>query len=467
MEGNECTWNFRSRLISVRGQEFKVFGAKPNWRIRRVILQEDVTLQPRTQQTVKAQTVYSRLSSDSGNWITESTQLRPGVRVARTLVRDASSDVLLPVMNNSETEVTLLRGTPLSSLEEVDVAQRDDESSKDEDIAYLDPLWNTVDDSVTDVERHKLKVLLRQYSSVFSRGEGDLGRATTVMHKIDTGTSRPFRQALRRQPISLQTEVDKQLRQMEDQGIIYPSQSEWSSNIVVVRKKDGSLRCCVDYRQLNERTVKDTYPLPRIDDCLDTLAGSKLFSTFDLRSGYYQVAMDPADAHKTTFVTRRGTFAFKVMPFGLCNAPATFQRLMDVTMMGLNLEICLIYLDDIIVDDIIVFSTDVTSHIERLEKLFCRLKTANLKLKPSKCRLMQTSVGFLGYVVSGEGISTDPMKIEAVQSWPIPRKLRDVRSFLGLCGYYRRFVPNFSEVAAPLHALTQKGRAFVRLSDGV
>jgi len=170
--------------------------------------------------------------------------------------------------------------------------------------------------------------------------------------------------------------------------------------------------------------------------------------------------MDPADAHKTTFVTRRGTFAFKVMPFGLCNAPATFQRLMDVTMMGLNLEICLIYLDDII-----VFSTDVTSHIERLEKVFCRLKTANLKLKPSKCRLMQTSVGFLGYVVSGEGISTDPVKIEAVQSWPIPRKLRDVRSFLGLCGYYRRFVPNFSEVAAPLHALTQKGRAFVWNSD--
>jgi len=151
LEGNECTWNFRSRLISVRGQEFKVFGAKPTWRIRRVILQEDVTLQPRTQQTVKAQTVYSRLSSDSGNWITESTQLRPGVRVARTLVRDASSDVLLPVMNNSETEVTLPRGTPLSSLEEVDVAQRDNESSKDEDIAYLDPLWNTVDDSVTDV----------------------------------------------------------------------------------------------------------------------------------------------------------------------------------------------------------------------------------------------------------------------------------------------------------------------------
>ena len=278
-----------------------------------------------------------------------------------------------------------------------------------------------------------------------------------MTHKIDTGGSRPLRQALRRQPISLQAEIDQQLRQMEEQGIIYPSQSEWSSNIVVVRKKDGSLRCCVDYRHLNERTIKDTYPLPRIDDCLDALAGAKLFSTFDLRSGYYQVKMDPGDAHKTTFLTRRGTFAFRVMPFGLCNAPATFQRLMDATMLGLNFEICLVYLDDII-----VFSDgNPQTHLERLEQLFCRLKAANLKLKPSKCSLLQTSVSFLGYVVSGDGISTDIQKVEAVQSWPIPRKLRDVRSFLGLCGYYRRLVPNFSDVAAPLHALIQKGRSFI------
>jgi len=233
-----------------------------------------------------------------------------------------------------------------------------------------------------------------------------------VTHKIDTGASKPVRQALRRQPISLQAEIDQQLRQMEEQGIIYPSQSEWSSNIVVVRKKDGSLRCCVDYRQLNERTIKDTYPLPRIDDCLDALAGAKFFSTFDLRSGYYQVAMDPGDAPKTTFLTRRGAFAFRVMPFGLCNAPATFQRLMDVTMLGLNFDICLVYLDDII-----VFSDgNVQTHLERLEQLFCRLKAANLKLKPSKCSLLQTSASFLGYVVSGDGISTDPQKIEAVQS---------------------------------------------------
>jgi hypothetical protein len=223
----------------------------------------------------------------------------------------------------------------------------------------------------------------------------------------------------------------------------------------MVKKKDGSLRFCVDYRQLNEKTVKDSYPLPRIDDCLDTLGGSVWFSTVDLRSGYHQVAMDQEDARKAAFVTRRGTFAFTVMPFGLCNAPATFQRLMDHAMVGLNFEVCLVYLDDII-----VFSPDVETHLDRLEQLFVRLRQANLKLKPSKCHFLQSSVEFLGYFVSGNGISTDPHKVEVVQNWPTPTKLREVRSFLGLCSYYRRFVEGFSTLAEPLHALTRKHTPF-------
>ena len=326
------------------------------------------------------------------------------------------------------------------------------------DTYHVDSLVDDAHESLSPLERQQLARLLRRYSDVFSSSDGDLGRTDAVMHRIDTGNAKPVRQTLRRQPVALRAEIDQQLRQMEEQGVIYPSQSEWASNIVVV-KKDGGLRCCVDYRQLNERTVKDTYPLPRIDDCLDTLAGASLFSTFDLRSGYYQVAMDPRDAHKTTFVTRNGTFAFRVMPFGLCNAPATFQRLMDVTMMGLNLKICLVYLDDI------VFSRDVQSHLERLELLLRRLKGAKLKLKPSKCHLLQKSASFLGYIVSDQGVSTDTKKLEAVRNWPTPQKLRDGRSFVGLCGYYRRFVPGFSSVAAPLHDLTRKGRAFAWSDD--
>ena len=165
--------------------------------------------------------------------------------------------------------------------------------------------------------------------------------------------------------------------------------------------------------------------------------------------------MDEKDAHKTAFVTRRSTFAFNVMPFGLCNAPATFQRLMDHTMIGLNYEICLVYLDDII-----VFSVNTKSHLERLEMLFARLRQANLKLKPSKCHFLKRSVDFLGYVISASCISTDPRKIELVKSWPVPNKLKEVRSFVGLCSYYRRFVEGFSEMASPLHALTRKNAVF-------
>jgi len=225
---------------------------------------------------------------------------------------------------------------------------------------------------------------------------------------------------------------------------------------VGLKYRHGSLRFYVDYRELNERTVKNSYPLPRIDAiCLDCLSGATWFSKMDLRSGYHQVAMDERDREKTTFTTRRGTLSFNVVPFGLCNAPATFQRLMDCTMRGLNYEVCLIYLDDII-----VFSADVPTHFRRLETVLACLRKAKLKLKPSNCSFLQRTVEFLGYRVSGNGVETDERKIEAVVRWPVPTKLREMRGFLGLCGYYRRFVPTFSDVAAPVYAMTKKNVVF-------
>jgi len=164
--------------------------------------------------------------------------------------------------------------------------------------------------------------------------------------------------------------------------------------------------------------------------------------------------MRPADKNKTTFICHRGTYRFPRMPFGLCNAPATFQRLMDTVLMGLNFEVCLAYLDDII-----VFNRDLDSHFERLEILFQRLREAQLKLKPSKCQILRKQVSFRGYTVSQAGVGTDPDKVAAVKDWPVPQNLRQSRAFVGLCKYYRRFVPNFSGIAAPLHALTKKGRA--------
>jgi hypothetical protein len=165
--------------------------------------------------------------------------------------------------------------------------------------------------------------------------------------------------------------------------------------------------------------------------------------------------MHPDDADKTAFVTRRGIFRFKVMPFGLCNAPATFERMMDIVLAGLTYEACLVYLDDIL-----ILSPDLEKHLKNLEKVFIRLRQANLKLKINKCTLMQRQVQFLGYVISGDGISPDQGKVDSVRNWPIPTRLRQVRSFLGLAGYYRKMIKGFSEIAAPLHALTQKNHVF-------
>ena len=211
------------------------------------------------------------------------------------------------------------------------------------------------------------------------------------------------------------------------------------------------MRFCIDYRKLNAVTKKDCYPLPRIDVCLDTLNNSQLFSAFDLRSGYHQVQMHPDDAEKTSFILRSGSYQFRRLPFGLTNAGATFQRVMDIAMHGANLNICLIYLDDII-----VFSKTVPEHLTRLRILFDKLRCANLKLKPSKCNILRDKITFLGHVVSKVGIETDPEKTRSVDEWPRPRSVHDVRSFLGLCSYYRKFVQNFAIIAKPLHALTGK-----------
>lgn len=242
---------------------------------------------------------------------------------------------------------------------------------------------------------------------------------------------------------------------MLKKGIVQPSTSAWASPIVLVPKRDGTLRFCVDYRKLNAMTKKDVYPLPRIDDILDTLGNSRYFTTLDLASGYWQIEMDPASREKSAFITHHGLFEFCRMPFGLCNAPATFQRLMQTVLAGLEWHSCFIYLDDIL-----IASKTFEEHLSHLRLVFDRLRKAGLTLKPKKCFFVQREVYYLEHVISRNGIRPDPMKTQKVKQFPPPTDVTRVRQFLGLASYYRRFVPGFSRIAAPLHALTKKNAQF-------
>ena len=238
--------------------------------------------------------------------------------------------------------------------------------------------------------------------------------------------------------------------------IIQESVSPWSSPVVLVKKKDGSYRFCVDFRKINKVTKVDSFPMPLAADALDSLADAIVFSTLDLKSGFWQIQMQQDSQQKTAFATHNGLYEFLEMPFGLVNSGASFQRLMGHILRGLEYGFALIY-----IDDITIFSKSVDEHLVHLEEVFRRLRDANVKLNPKKYSFVKQRVEYLGHVVTAEGISPNPDKVRVVQEFPTPTNLKELRSFSGLANYYRRFARGFSNIANPLNALTKKNVPFV------
>lgn len=320
-----------------------------------------------------------------------------------------------------------------------------------------------INDNLCQTQRDKLIQLLIRNRNVFAKDLSELGKTNLHYHRIDTGDAAPVRSAPYRQTPELRKETEKQIQQMIDSNIIEPSTSQWSSPIVLVAKKtkdrDGNkqYRFAIDYRKLNKVTVPTSFPIPRIDDVFDTVADSKasIFTVLDLMSGFLQTPLDPQTKHKTAFVTHQGVYQFKRLSFGLMNAPMAYQMLMTKVLRELNWKIALVY-----IDDILIFSNNFEEHLKHLELVFDKLKQANLTLNPSKCHFAKEEVTYLGHILSKSGIQVNPEKISAVSTFPVPKNVKQIRSFLGLCNYYRKFVQDYAKISVPLTQLTHKNSKF-------
>jgi len=283
--------------------------------------------------------------------------------------------------------------------------------------------------SLTEEQEKKLNKLIEENQDIFSKDEYDIGRTTLVKHEIDTGDAKPIKQNAYRANPNNKILIKKEIDEMLKRGIIEPSLSSWSSPVVMVPKKNGKMRFCIDYRKLNSVTKKDNHPLPRIDELLDKFQGSKWFTSIDLKAGFWNVPIKEEDREKTAFITSEGLYQFKVMPFGLCNAPATFQRCMHKVIGNLIYTKAPVYLDDIN-----IHSRTFEQHLKDLQEVFDKIRAAGLKLGRDKCFFCKDEIEFLGHVVGKDGIKTEDSKIEKIKNFPIPRDLTKLRGFLGLAG---------------------------------
>ncbi|XP_027083512.2 uncharacterized protein [Coffea arabica] len=303
----------------------------------------------------------------------------------------------------------------------------------------------------TEVIPAEMRSLLDQFKGVFAEPQGMPPRRSHD-HSIPLKQGAiPFQVRPYRCPYVQKTEIERLVKEMLQMGIIQPSNSHFASPVLLVKKKDGSWRFCVDYRQLNELTMKDKFPMPLIDELLDELHGSKYFTKIDLRAGYHQIRVKVEDIHKTTFRTHQGLYEFKVMPFGLTNAPTTFQSLMNHIFRDQLRRYVLVFFDDIL-----IYSPSLEIHLQQVAEVLNLLQEHQLYAKKSKCSFAQTEVEYLGHIISGQGVRADHKKVEGMMNWPTPTSVKELKGFLGLTGYYRRFVKGYGATAKPLTILLKK-----------
>ena len=461
----------------------------------RVKLNNTVHVRPGEQRLLTAK-VVGKFNIDGRPVLLEPSRTiygKTGAVVCKIAARAYDNHVPLRVVNPGDDTITIYKGTTVGVLSDVTEASSWEEKARDtaSDISnscatvsaatdststqvdnepdsaaqpaelpdQVKQLYEDSKDRLNEDQRKDLFQLLDEYSDIFAKNSADFGKTTILKHNIDTGDEPPVKQRPRRFPRHSAEELKRQVTGLAEKNIIRPSTSSWASNALLVKKKDGTYRMCIDYRELNAKTKNlDEYMLPRIDDTIDALSRAKFFCTLDLIQGYHQVELEEHAKHKTAFIAPQcnpSQWEFNYMPFGLKGAPRTFQRMMDHLLLGLDYKVALAYLDDII-----VYGATIEDCMKNLQLVFERIRGANLKLKAKKCSLFQLETLYLGHIISGDGVRCDPEKIKAVKDWKPPRHLKQVRSFLGLVNYYRRFIRNYTDLAIPLYDLQRKKTKF-------
>jgi len=488
--GREADIMLSEGILRLGNNLVPISGYEP--RARQVRIKHTVEVDPFSEHIVEVDIsgrtgTIVMVEGQKNNFTVDEEETQQFFAVSKTLVDDSHKKIYVRILNPCNTSCSINQGTVIASAYEVELIDTllEEENPNERDnfdhvrrIQYSesDPGETRPSDLTTDIPLHlkemfqkatlnctpdegeELKQLLCKYSEIFSKDSDDIGQVDLISHEImiPDGVA-PINLPPRRLPLGQLEKEKEAVDSLLRKGVIRPSASPWSSPLVLVKKKNTSeIRTCVDFRRVNEVTIKQTYPLPRIDDCLDALKGASIFTVCDLTSGYYQVPVKEEDIPKTAFSTaRRGKFEFTKMPMGLTCAGATFQRLMEIVLAELQWTICLVYLDDIIVP-----ATNPRQLIQRMDTVFQRIQQSGMKMKPSKCELMQTTVTFLGHLVNADGIKPDPCNVLKIQEMSPPENLKQVRRFLGMCGYYRRMIKDYSKRARPLFNLLKGDQEF-------
>ena len=405
-----------------------------------ICLTENVVIPARTELVLEGKLVKTTSADVGMITANRARAYEPGIHISHIVAHPCGKIVPVRVLNSSHESVELTAGRKIAEFHQLVKSKPQSEqytkttnatcaATCSETADFQSQVHEAISPHLNEKDRIKLAQLLSEFSDVF---DDKLDTCNVTFHKINTGRSTPIKQRPRRLPYAYRDEADQQIQEMLANGIITPSVSPWSSPIVLVRKKNGDLRFCVDYRKLNQITDNDSHPLPLISDLLDSVKDAKYFSLLDLRSGYWQIPVAQEDRAKTAFVTQNGLYEFTRMPFGLKTAPATFQRAMEVILAGLTFEICLCYLDDVI-----VFGKTLTEHNDRLKTVLTRFRDNNLRVKLAKCVFASPQVTYLGHCISRQGVSPDPTKLRN-QPKPSVSKSQDV--------YFRKMLRHYDKL---------------------